>query len=252
MTAEKIPTNDSNFKSQFGEDRLLYEYFHEKKAGYYVEVGACDGIYASNTFFFERLGWRGLLIEPIPELAERCRNTRPNSQVICSAAVSPNSPDHIEFEVVEGWEALSSVSLKRDRFYDYQPNVRKISVSARTLDAMLEEAKAPPVDFLTIDVEGQEWQVLQGFTISRWQPEIIILERWSPVPDQRVMDYMHRNTYVYKRTTGGLNDWFYRSGREESNSIGYRLWLFLHLYLPAYTVRALKTGGKLLIHRPPS
>src|SRR5271163_428626 len=250
MTAEKLTTNDSNFKSQFGEDRLLYEYFREKKAGYYVEVGACDGIYASNTFFFEQIGWNGVLIEPIPELAERCRTTRPRSQVICGAAVSPNSPDHIDFEVVEGWEALSSVSLKRDRFYDYQPNVRTISVTARTLDTMLEEANPGQIDFLTIDVEGQEWQVLQGFTISRWQPEIVILERWGSVPDQRVMGYMHENNYIYKRTTGGLNDWFCRSGKEESNRISYQLWLFLYLYVPAYTVRALKTGGKLLLNRP--
>lgn len=236
----------SQCKSQFGEDKLLFRHFNMKKAGYYVEVGACDGIYASNTFFFEKLGWGGLLIEPVPDLAAKCRAGRANSQVICCAAVAPNAPDRIDFEAVQGWPALSAISLNRDRLYDYQPDVHKISVAAKTLDAILIEAGADQIDFISIDVEGYEWQVLQGFTISRWRPEIIILERWSALPDQKIMKYMHSNNYVYMRTTGGINDWFHRSPNESetADNLNYRLWLFLSFYLPAYAIHFAKTLAK--------
>jgi FkbM family methyltransferase len=226
--------NQDNFKAQFNEDKLLFEHFQRKERGYYVEVGACDGCYASNTFFFEQLGWQGLLIEPIPELAEKCRETRPKSKVICSAAVASDLPGKIEFEVVEGWEALSSIALNRERLYDYKPDVRTIIVSAKRLDSILEEAGVGEIDFITIDVEGHEWEALQGLTISRWRPEVIILERWSTLPDPQIMHYMHNNGYLYERTTGGLNDWFIRATVSKSGNFWYRFWLNLRLYLPAH------------------
>jgi FkbM family methyltransferase len=244
---EQTTINTANFKAQFGEDKLLFKHFAEKRDGFYVEVGALDGVYVSNTFFFEQIGWHGLLIEPIPEAAKKCGQARPCSEVICCAAVAPDSPVEIEFEVVEGWEALSAPSLNRERLHEYQPRVRKITVQAKTLDRILQEANVSQIDFLTIDVEGHEWEVLQGFTISHWRPEIVIIERWAALPDQKIMQYMHENNYIYKRTTGGLNDWFYQAKPGDSTCLSYRLSLFLSLYLPAYSLHKGKSLGKSLL-----
>lgn len=236
--------NTLNFKAQFGEDKILAKHFADTKQGFYVEVGALDGVYVSNTLFFEQMGWQGVLVEPIPEAAKKCAQARPRSKVVCCAAVAPNSAAEIEFEVVEGWEALSAPSLNKERLHEYQPQIRKITVPAKTLDTILQEANVNRIDFLTIDVEGHEWEVLQGFTIDRWRPEIVIIERWADVPDKRIMKYMHDNNYVYRQTTGGLNDWFYRGARGASTNPIYRLILFLRLYLPAYSLRYAKTLGK--------
>jgi FkbM family methyltransferase len=238
------PINPTDFKAQFGEDKLLFEHFTEKRTGFYVEVGALDGIYVSNTFFFEQIGWQGVLIEPIAEAANKCAQRRPRSQVVCCAAVAPDSPAEIEFEVVEGWEALSAPSLNRERLHEYEPQVRKITVQAKTLDTILQEANASQIDFLTIDVEGHEWSVLQGFTISRWRPTIVIIERWGSLPDDKIMDYMHKNNYLYKRTTGGLNDWFFQAADGAATNPIYKSSLFLSLYLPALILRQAKTLAK--------
>ncbi len=241
------PINSANFKAQFGEDKLLLKHFAGKKYGFYVEVGALDGVYVSNTFLFEQIGWHGVLVEPIPEAAKKCAQARPASQVVCCAAVAPNTPCEIEFEVVEGWEALSAPSLNRERLHEYKPQVRKITVAAKTLDTILQEANVKRIDFLTIDVEGHEWAVLQGFTIDHWRPEIVIIERWGALPDKNIMQYMHENNYVYRHTTGGLNDWFYRTNSEVSRSLSYRLSLFLRLYLPAYGLYKAKMLTKALL-----
>jgi FkbM family methyltransferase len=244
---KQIPIDTTNFKAQFGEDKLLFKHFAEKRNGFYVEVGALDGIYVSNTFFFEQIGWQGVLIEPIAEAANKCAQARPRSQIVCCAAVAPNSPPEIEFEVVEGWEALSAPSLNRERLHEYEPNVRKVIVQAKTLDTILQEANVSQIDFLTIDVEGHEWAVLQGFTISRWHPEIVIIERWGNFPDDKIMDYMHRNNYIYKQTTGHLNDWFYQAPEGTSTSPIYKLSLFLSLYLPAIIFRQAKALAKAIL-----
>jgi FkbM family methyltransferase len=243
----KNTINITNFKSQFGEDKILFEHFGKKNDGFYVEVGALDGIYVSNTYFFEQIGWQGILIEPIPEAAQKCALARPRSQVVCCAALAPDSPAEIEFEVVEGWEALSATSVNRERLHEYQPQMRKIVVQAKTLDTILEQASMRKIDFLTIDVEGHEWDVLQGFTIDRWQPEIVIIERWSTLPDQNIMQYMHQNNYIYKRTTGGLNDWFHRAKCGDANKINYRLFTFFSLYLPAQIWQKVKSLRRALL-----
>src|SRR5680860_384457 len=61
---------------------------HLPPQGVFVEAGANDGIWQSNTYLLERRGWRGVLIEPIPELFDRCRRNRPQSQVYNCALVA--------------------------------------------------------------------------------------------------------------------------------------------------------------------
>jgi FkbM family methyltransferase len=242
QTQEKIEL----YKAQFGEDRLLEKFFAGKQDGCYVEVGACDGVYASNTFYFEQIGWHGLLIEAVPELAEACRVNRPNSKTICCVVSSPDAPPQVEFEVVEGWEALSSLSVCRERLYSYQPNIRKISVPTRTLDSILEDSGLDQIDFVTIDVEGYEHSVLAGFTIGRWRPQVVILESWQPLPDRKIMHYMHENSYKYWRTTGGINHWYLRCASGAAHKLGYRLQLFATLYVSSYTRFFVRRAAKLL------
>jgi len=73
--------------SQFGEDVEILKIFNTISSGYYVEVGANNGITNSNTFLLETKGWKGLLIEANPDLISRCQQSRPNSTVINCAVV---------------------------------------------------------------------------------------------------------------------------------------------------------------------
>jgi hypothetical protein len=81
-----------------------------------------------------------------------------------------------------------------------------IMVPTRTLDSVLEEAEAPlPIDFLSIDVEGHELEVLSGFSFARWQPYLILVE--DHVGSLRTHGFLKRNGYRLIRRLG-FNGWY--------------------------------------------
>lgn len=230
-----IKLNSEYFRSQFNEDRILANHFNNKTNGVCIEIGAYNGEDLSNTYYFEKIGWDCILVEAIPELAAICREKRKFSTVINCAVVDPDSPSSLEFEIAEDVKAMSSVSITKDNLrkvkgYAGQLSIRKVLVPARTLDSILEESDFQTIDFITIDVEGSEWNVLQGFTLSKWQPKVLIIERNSFFPNLKIMKYLQQNDYILQMTTG-CNDWFYLSAKGSSKKILYKLWLFWYYYL---------------------
>lgn len=195
------------FYSQFGEDVLLASIFN-RRTGICVEIGGFDGISGSNSYFFERLGWDCLVVEPIPEFFEKIKQIR-RCKVVCAAAT--DREELITFFVAEGTEALSSSEMN-----EYQANrvsegggvLKKIQVHGRRLDDILTDSGIRKIDFITIDVEGQELSVLKGFTLSKFQPRIVILEDNNYGLNGKVSKFMTTNGYVRFRQTGSCNDWY--------------------------------------------
>lgn len=241
------------YHSLTGEDRLLAAHFAGRPPGFYVEVGAYDGVEMSNTLHFERAGWRGILVEADPDLAAACARNRPGAATVHAAAVAPGGPPAVAFEICEDAPALSSLALAPGDLWRLEiqtggRRVRRVEVPARTLDDILAEAGAPAVDFMTIDVEGHEWAVLQGLSLDRWQPEVLLVERNGPLPDRHLLGLIHRHGYVFTRRTG-TNDWFLRAGPAAPARPGYRLWLWWRLYLLGAPPIAAKAAAKWLLVR---
>jgi hypothetical protein len=107
-------TLDHLLRAQFGEDRVLWNIFRGRCNGFFVEVGAYDGVHLSNTYFLEQLGWRGLLIEPILELCRRATAARPNSRVIHSACGKRGSKGTTKFTVAKNVPVLSFLAADAD------------------------------------------------------------------------------------------------------------------------------------------
>lgn len=194
--------------AQHGEDEILSSMLTSHR-GMFVEVGAADGIEGSNTLHFEQRGWRGVLIEANPHLAARCRNVR-QSVVVERAVTAPGAPNVIPFQIVTVFPQLSGLDLDSETLRKYGvDDLETILVPTSTLDEVLSEyLHDNQLDFITIDVEGHEWSVLQGFSINVWKPRIVIVER-NYHPNWRIFRYMHEHGYAYTRTTG-VNDWFER------------------------------------------
>jgi FkbM family methyltransferase len=207
-----VRDNCECFKSQFKEDEVLSRYFAGKSCGVYLEVGAFDGVSNSNTWYFEQIGWSGVLVEPNPDLAEACRMRRPKSLVVECAVVGDRKQSRMQFHRTEGNLELSSraVDEHRKRWLRQQKVSTVISVlevQGRTIDDILDVAKIKKVDFVTIDVEGFEFEALQGFSIARFDPDVVIVERNTVLLDARILEYFGKHGYEYARTTGS-NDWF--------------------------------------------
>lgn len=154
------------------EQELVQEFFREARTGFFVEVGANRPRQESQSWHLEQRGWTGILIEPQPDLADELRRAR-SAQVFAVACSSPRNAGRRMRLHVAG--ALSA--LDRDRMAPGAKAERVIEVPVRTLDDILSEANAPvPLDFLSVDVEGHELEVLSGFDFTRWRPRLVLLE----------------------------------------------------------------------------
>ena len=151
--------------------RLVTAFFGGAK-GFFVEVGANDPRDNSQTWHLEQAGWNGVLIEPQPDLADKLRKMR-KAQVFAVACSSPdNAGRTLPLHVAGPMSALD-----RDRMAPGATPEAIIEVPIRTLDSILEEAGARAgFDFLSIDVEDHEIEVLRGFDIARWRPRLILIE----------------------------------------------------------------------------
>jgi FkbM family methyltransferase len=200
--------------AQFEEDRLLREIFGDRAEGCCVEIGAYDGRTGSATYLFEQRGWRCLLVEPIPERAEEIRRRRAGTVVNCAVSDREGTA---RFFVAEHVEQMSTLDLTPDHLAWIEQvggAIKEIEVRTATLDSLLAEAALPSIQFITIDVEGHELAVLEGFTLETHRPRIVIIENNSesldpraPSGDPRVERHMSEHGYVHFRRTG-VNAWY--------------------------------------------
>ena len=174
-------------------DRKLERYL-DFDGGFFVEAGANDGFTQSNTYYFERLrGWRGVLIEPIPELFERCKKMRSHSHVVQSALVGPDYKGTTIDMQFAGLMSVTSDAFgdegKRRAHIENAVNAAQmdesgayiVSVPVNTLSKILEQASVTQeIDLLSLDVEGGEIMALEGLNRSLHSPRFICVEARLP------------------------------------------------------------------------
>jgi FkbM family methyltransferase len=180
---------------------LIQDFFSGARTGYYVEVGANEPQEGSQTWRFEQLGWDGVLIEPQQDLAERLRQRR-RAKVYAVACSSPENSGKSMMLHIAGIHS----SLVHGFFVADMKHAGTCMVPLRTLDEILVDAKAPaPLDFVSIDVEQHEIEVLDGFDLERWRPRLILIEDLAF--NLRIHRYLTRRGYKWVRRTG-INGWY--------------------------------------------
>jgi len=204
-------------------------FFAERTEGFFLEVGARLPFLGSQTWHLERRGWRGILVEPIPEQAEALRRERPGSQVFEAACSSPDKRGTADFHIADlpGWSSL-------ERYAHPEPETRRvyrqtIQVAVRTVDEILAECGDPHVDFVSVDTEGTEVDVLRGFDLERHRPDLVLVE------DYRYGLATHRHLtgrgYRLAHRTDP-NSWYMpKDSPRMRPSLAYRLQLFRWMYL---------------------
>ncbi len=154
------------------ETRLIREFFGARDKGFFVDVGANEPQEGSQSWHLENAGWEGILVEPQPDLAEKLRKMRA-AKVYEAACSSPDRAGHrMRLHIAGPFSSFDPALVVTG----VRPQ-GTIEVAVWTLDDILVEAHAPaPIDFLSIDVEGHELDVLRGFNLARWHPRLILLE----------------------------------------------------------------------------
>lgn len=162
------------------EDIVLGRAFAGRTDGFWVDVGAGHPVLDSVTKALSDLGWNGINIEPLSEECELLRAARPRD-VTLEAAISTH-PGRRRFFAgpaeSRGSSTLDARLAARYRKAGFDFAEREIEVT--TLDEVFAQYVKTTVDFLKIDVEGHERQVLQSLDLARWRPRVIIIEATYP------------------------------------------------------------------------
>ena len=150
--------------------------------GYFVEVGVGNGVTHSNTLVLERdLGWSGLLIEANPGYAKQIRRMRAATCINACADFEAHAVDFINYGYLGGIvdnDTDNSIARRRSLI---ARSHRVVRLEARSLDEILRSANAPAqIDYLSIDVEGAEFRVLQGLTFHNFLIKAVTIERPTP------------------------------------------------------------------------
>jgi FkbM family methyltransferase len=211
--------NGPTYYSQFYEDYVLAYVFKDHEHGFYVDVGANDPDDKSVTKYFYLEGWRGINIEPIPELIEKLNKARPED-TNKGVAIS-DRPGELPFYKGNGKASgLSTLSptiaaSHRARGYEFT----KIMIPVVTLNAVLDEdaKNKSEITFLNVDVEGFEKQVLSGIDFKRYHPRVIMAEATAPLTEvatqQKWESILIDNGYIFAMDDG-LNRYYVHSTDE--------------------------------------
>jgi FkbM family methyltransferase len=212
-SAPPIVENLKYSKSQLRQDLFVLTHLNFKKSGYFVEFGATNGIDLSNTHLLEtRFDWKGILAEPAkcwhPDLV---RNRK--ASIIDTRCVWKKSGATLRFSEV-GYAELSTISEFNSSDSHNRRDRLEYDVQTVSLIDLLDEHKAPPViDFISIDTEGSEFEILNGFDFARYLFRVITCEHNHTANREKIRSLLTKNGYVQRfEELSQFDDWYVLPG----------------------------------------
>lgn len=200
------------YYSQCGQDQFVFEnYFRNHKGGTFVDIGAHNGVTYSNTFFLEtEQNWSGICVEPIPEVFNELKNMR---KCCCVEGCVTNRTGNGQLIKVNSpavnTEMLSGLIDKYDpRHFDrmlkeieyFGGTYDIIDVQCYLLNDLLEQNGISHVNFLSIDTEGGEFDILSSIDYSRFKIDVITVE--DNYQDERFVEFLNDKGYNFVRRLG--------------------------------------------------
>lgn len=194
--------------SQDGEDKFLEKYLKNKKYGFYVDIGAHHPFRFSNTYLFYKKGWRGINIDATPGSMKLFKTLRPldiNIEIPIS-----NKNRKINYYIFDE-SALNSFSLKlsKDRDLNTKYKIKKIvKLLPKKLSEILDTylPKKTKIDFMSIDVEGYEYEVLESNNWEKYMPEYLLVEVLEydsvKIHKDKIYKFMKDKKYKLIKTIG--------------------------------------------------
>jgi FkbM family methyltransferase len=182
--------------SQEAQDLKVLLHYKLKKDGYFLEIGASDGIELSNTYLLEqKYNWSGICVEPIKDDYEKLIKNR---SCFCSnLAIYSKSNEELEFNIYE-YNLFSGIDKHINTFID-QPIKEKVIVKTITLNDLLEKYNAPSfIEYMSIDTEGSEYEILSVFDFDKYKFGLIHVEHNYEEPKrQQIKELLLKNGYTY-------------------------------------------------------
>lgn len=210
ITQEYINSLDAKSTSQIGQDMFVLAELNFKKDGFFVEFGAANGKDLSNTYMLEKeLGWTGIVAEPAMVWRDDLVANR--SCKISFDCVWTRSDEMLEFNEVSAPE-LSTINSFSDADGHHQTRKegKKYNVYTVSLIDLLKQFNAPKeIDYLSIDTEGSEFEILNAFDFDAYRIKVITCEHnFSPMRD-KILELLMSKGYTRKHSElSQFDDWY--------------------------------------------
>lgn len=187
--------------SQLGQDLEVIRFYNNKENGFFIEIGASDGLILSNTYLLEtQYNWKGICCEPIPNHFEKMVKTRPNS--ICyKEAVYNQSGLTLTFNIANNYDLLSGIAEHIDCHKgSVDANKTIIEVQSISLLDVLNNANAPLfIEYMSLDTEGSELEILRNFDFEKYTFGLIDVEHNYIEPRRtEIKNLLLSKGYIYK------------------------------------------------------
>lgn len=176
---------DNLYQSQYQQDEFLNKnVFKEKRNGTFLDIGAHDGKSLSNTYFFEKsLNWTGMCIEPHPKIFQQLKQNR---SCILIEGCAWNEDTKQTFRMIEGYSEMLSGLVDsyhpeheeriKEEVGSMNQTVTDIQVNCYDITKLLVDYNLTSIDFLSIDIEGAELDVLKAIDYSKIEIDVMLVE----------------------------------------------------------------------------
>lgn len=201
---------EMGYKSQLGQDIFVLCQSNFKKNGFFIEFGATDGVEISNTYILEKeFGWHGILAEPAKTWHKSLKKNR--SSIIDERCVWSESKRKIDFRETDSQElstieSYSSLDMhKSERIAGNVYQVETISL----MDLLVEHNAPKDIDYLSIDTEGSEFEILKKFDFNKYNIKIITIEHNFNIMREEIFKLLV--SYGYERVfveVSDVDDWY--------------------------------------------
>ena len=195
-----------NKYSQWGEDLIINKFFQNKKKGFYLDIGSYHPYAFSNTLLLHRKGWNGINIDINPTSIDLFNIARPEDVNVCSTIDEKRREFKMYFD-----GPFSTVNTLNNEFYKqakkkYFKNSKFLSVKSQTIDEIMKLCKHDQhIDFINIDVEGSDFDILKQMDLIKYQVKLLAIETHN-VDGSKVKNFNliasflnKNNFYIYER-----------------------------------------------------
>ena len=201
---------ENKFYSQVGQDKWVCEYFNYKRDGFFLDIGAADGITISNTYYLEKeLGWKGICVEPLKINFDKLISNR---KCDCAHNAAYHKNKTVYF-LGDGNDNLGGHISDSSKYTE--------SVEAVRLEEILKKYNSPKIiDYISLDVEGNEAEALMGFPFDDYEVILWTIEHnlhggiSGRLLKANIMNIMFKNGYKIAKENIGtspfypMEDWY--------------------------------------------
>lgn len=195
-----ILKNRKYSKSQIFQDLLVLYYTKNKKSGFFIEIGAGNGIDLSNSYLLEKkFKWTGIICEPNTKLQKKIKKFR--SAKLIKNPITKKNTRTVNF--YENKDPYQSSIIRTNNFN------KILKINSLSLNCLLKNFNKE-IDYISIDTEGNELEILKNFNFKKYKVKIFTIEHnFNIIKRKKILEIMKKNEYVrIHKSISYMDDWY--------------------------------------------